>query len=66
MQTNAPESSPLLNRREAASYLKISLRTLDNYIGRHRIPRIKFGDTKSAIVRFRRTDLDQFLSNLVA
>ncbi len=54
-KSNGPD---LMNKREAAAYLTIAVRTLDDWRAAKRIPCITVG----GIIRFRRSDLDNFLA----
>lgn len=47
-----------LTRREAAEYLRVSLRTLDRWIGSGKLPAHR---KSRRLVRLRRTDLDDFM-----
>ena len=51
----------LLTRKEAASYLRLSTRKLDQLAARGQIRRSKLGDGRRARVLFRRKDLDAFV-----
>ena len=51
-------SSHLLSRREAAIYLAISQRKLDQLVADGDLPRVKIG----SCVRFERSDLDAFIA----
>ncbi len=58
MQTKASTLSPsLLTRREAAAFLSVSERKLDQLVAAGQIPRAKIG----ASVRILRADLDKFI-----
>ena len=48
----------LLSRREAATYLAISPRKLDQLVANGDLPRVKIGSA----VRFERVDLDDFIA----
>ena len=61
MNNQNEQSSSLLKKPEAAAYLKISQRTLDNWIQLRRVPYYKLGNGKNASVRFKRADLDMML-----
>jgi len=54
-QTTGPD---LMNKQEAAAYLTIAVRTLDDWRAAKRVPCVTIG----GIVRFRRADLDAFLT----
>ena len=55
--------SPLLTVNEAAMYLKISAWTLRHWVSEHKIIFVKFNGNGS--VRFRRRDLDKFISQSI-
>jgi excisionase family DNA binding protein len=52
--------SPLLSRREAAQYLGVSEQTLAIWkcTGRYNLPTVKIG----RLVKYRQSDLDQFIN----
>lgn len=50
-------SSPYLSRREAASYLGVSLSSIDNYVRWGQLERYKIDSS----TRFKRADLDKLL-----
>jgi len=52
----------LLTRKEAADYLRLSLRKLDALAASGEIRRAKFGEGQRARVLFRRQDLDDFIT----
>ncbi len=56
MQTT--NTTHLLSRREAATYLAISPRKLDQLTAEGHLPRIKIG----SCVRFEQADLDAFIA----
>lgn len=49
------EPSPLLTRREAAAFLRMSPNTLDRYAGMGRIKRVRLGGS----VRYSREELER-------
>jgi len=51
----------LMTRKEAARYLRLSVRKLDLLAAKGEIRRVKLGDGKRARVLFRRRDLDAFV-----
>ena len=57
------ETTPegLLDKRQAAKLIGIHERTLDLWQNQRRIPFIKLGAGRRALVRFRRADLESFL-----
>ena len=55
-------SDGLLTKGEAAELLKITGRTLDNWMRRGILPFSKMGDTRNAVVRIRRIDIEAMLS----
>jgi excisionase family DNA binding protein len=57
MNAQAPISDTLKTKREAARYLHIGTRTLDDWMKRKMIPFFKIGK----VVRFRVSDLDSTL-----
>lgn len=57
MQTT-PKQRHLRNRRDAAAYLAISPRKLDQLVADGDLPRVKIG----SCVRFEQTDLDAFIA----
>ncbi len=52
------QTTPLLTRQEAAAYLVISQRKLDQLVADGDLSRVKIG----SCVRFERTDLDAFIA----
>lgn len=56
-----PAPNGCLNRRDAASYLSISIRLLDKLATAGKIPRVKIG----AKTIFRRGDLDAFIDSKI-
>ena len=58
---NAPKPTGCLDRRQAAEYLSISTRLLDNLASAGQIPRVKIG----AKTLFRIADLDAFVDSQV-
>ncbi len=48
----------LLSRREAATYLAVSQRKLDQLVAEGSLPRVKIG----SCVRFEQADLDAFIA----
>lgn len=57
MNAQAPTSDTLKTKREAAHYLHIGPRTLDDWMKRKMVPFFKIGK----VVRFRVSDLDATL-----
>lgn len=57
-QTDKAFGPDLMNKKEAAAYLTIAVRTLDDWRATKRVPCVTIG----GIVRFRRSDLDAFLA----
>lgn len=53
----------LLTREQAAEYLAVSPTTLDEMAGEGRIPRVRHS---ARAVRFRRADLDRYVSRMDA
>ena len=53
----------LLTRKEAAEYLRLSLRKLDALAAADQIRRVKLGEGKRGRVLFRRTDLDAYVQD---
>jgi excisionase family DNA binding protein len=53
----------LLTKSQAAKLIGIHERTLDLWQSQRKIPFIKLGNGRRAIVRFRRADLDAFLQS---
>jgi len=51
----------LLTRKEAARYLRLSVRKLDLLSAKGKIRRVKLGEGKRARVLFRREDLEAFI-----
>lgn len=51
-------TSHLLSRREAAAYLSVSQRKLDQLVADGQLPRVKIG----SCVRFEQADLDAFIA----
>lgn len=51
----------LLTYKEAAEYLQVSEKTLRNWVCQRKIGIIKFGNTRSAKVRFRQEDIEKFI-----
>jgi len=51
----------LLTRKEAATYLRLSLRKLDALSASGNLRRVKFGEGQRARVLFRKKDLDTFI-----
>jgi len=51
----------LLTRKEAARYLRLSVRKLDLLSAEGKIRRVKLGEGKRARVLFRREDLEAFI-----
>jgi excisionase family DNA binding protein len=60
MQTLAVNSPSYLTRKEAAGLLRVSLRTLDNYINSRRIPFCRLGGR----TLFRRAAIEEHLAKL--
>ena len=60
MSTNTPEAGAL-SRQEAANYLSISIRLLDQLLADGNIPKLKIG--RKTLVR--RVDLDTYLESLM-
>ncbi len=59
MKTVSRPSAPeVLDKRDAAAYLRIGVRTLDSYMQRRLIPFFRIG---GKTVRFKRSDLDAAL-----
>ena len=52
-----------MRRKEAATYLRISLRKLDYMAEQGMIRRCKLGDGKRACVLYRKKDLDEFIES---
>lgn len=52
----------LLNKDEAAAYLKISKRKLEREVEKRNIVRIKLGRGQTAKVQFKKSDLDAYLA----
>lgn len=57
-KASTPSNPPLMDRKEAAAYLNISLRTLDELTKKGNI---KYSKIESA-VRFKQSELDAFIS----
>lgn len=55
---NSAVTSQLLSRRDAATYLAISPRKLDQLVADGQLPRVKIG----SCVRFEQADLDAFIA----
>jgi len=53
----------LMNKNEAAAYLKISVRKLEKEAAKNYIVRIKHGKGRTAKVQFKKSDLDTYLEN---
>jgi excisionase family DNA binding protein len=53
----------LLTKSEAAKLLNVHERTLDLWLQSRKIPYLKFGSARRAMVRFRRADLETFLNS---
>jgi excisionase family DNA binding protein len=53
----------LLTKSQAAKLIGIHERTLDLWQSQRKIPFIKLGSGRRALVRFRRADLDAFLQS---
>jgi len=51
----------LLTKSEAAELLKVSGRTIDNWLRRNILPYSKIGDSRNAVVRIRRADVELML-----
>jgi excisionase family DNA binding protein len=64
LKNDGPEDreEQLLTRAEAAKYLRVSLRTLQDWSSSGRLPRVRLGDR---CVRFRRVDLLRFVDSAV-
>jgi len=62
MKTQNEIDEVVLNKREAAQFLKISPRTLDIWIMQRKISFIKYGLSKTSAIRFRKADLLDFLN----
>lgn len=63
MMTVAIAKPPeLLTATEAAEYLSLQKQTLDNWRCTGRYPSLKFLRIGRRMVRYRRTDLDEFLA----
>ncbi len=62
MQDPAHDQNGLLDKREAAKFLHISMRTLDGYMRQRRIPFYKLGRGRNAVVRFKQADLEAILT----
>lgn len=58
---NQSDEDALLNKDEAAAYLKISKRKLEREVEKGNIVRIKLGRGQTAKVQFRKSDLDAYL-----
>lgn len=58
---NAPDYPQLLTKIEAAEFLKIRPRTLDSWLKARRVPFVKLGSARNATVRFKPTDLADFI-----
>ena len=57
---------PLLTKGAACEYLGgITPPTLDRWVAKGRLPKVKYGPGRGAAVRFRRSDLDKFLNESV-
>lgn len=57
---------PLYTKAAACEYLGgIAEPTIDRWVRKGRLPKVKYGTGRSAIVRFRRSDLDKFLNESV-
>lgn len=57
-KVSAPNNPPLMDRKEAAAYLNISLRTLDELT---KNGKIKYSKIESA-VRFKQSELDAYVT----
>lgn len=55
------ENSILLTVEEVSSYLSISPSTVKKWVAKRKIPVVKLGSGKKALVRIRRKDLDKWL-----
>jgi len=58
---NQPVEDTLLNKNEAAAYLKISTRKLEKEVEKKNIVRIKHGKGRTAKVQFKKSVLDAYL-----
>jgi excisionase family DNA binding protein len=59
MSTTTIEPTPeILDKRGAAAYLKIGVRTLDAYMARRIVPFFRLGEKT---IRFKKSDLDKTL-----
>ncbi|WP_158220333.1 AlpA family transcriptional regulator [Kineosporia sp. A_224] len=61
-----PNPDPLLTKAAACEYLGgITPPTLDRWVAKGRLPKVKYGPGRGSAVRFRRSDLDKFLNESV-
>ena len=59
----SPQTSDgLLTKGEAAELLRVSSRTIDNWCARNILPYSKIGQTRNAVVRIRRADVETMLN----
>lgn len=58
-ETSRAQDGEILTKREAAEFLRIKTRTLDEWM---RLKRVPFSKLPSGVVRFRRTQLVEFLA----
>jgi excisionase family DNA binding protein len=61
IMNSSPQDDGLLDKHKAAKLIGIHERTLDLWQSQRRIPFIKLGAGRRALVRFRRADLESFL-----
>ena len=60
---DTPQNSDgLLTKSEAAELLKVSGRTVDNWCYKGILPYSKIGQSRNAVVRIRRADVETMLS----
>ena len=54
----------LLTKKEMASFLGISLNTLNVWISRRKIPYLKLGKAKNALVRFSLDQVEEWMRDM--
>lgn len=53
----------LIGKKEVALMLNVTVHTVERYMRKKKIPYLKFGDTKSSKVLFKKTDIENYIKN---
>jgi len=51
----------IINKKQLAEYLGMSLSSIDKYVAEKKLPFIKIGNRKSSLVRFRMQEINEWL-----